>query len=243
MERNSSTASPFDRLETTLAKLMVCGSILTALVLALGVATAQLGWLNPLVLGAWICSIPVAIHLGDRLVREATAFGPATRTLERRAVVVGADALGRLFSARVAGVRGIRFCGYFDDRSTERLGVAREELLGPVGEVAQFVRLGRADVVYIALPMTSRPRMVNLLQQLNDTTASVYVVPEIALFAPLQPRLATVAGTPVVRVCETPFLGVNAIEIVQTPEPAGLAVFGIVGAALLGRFRRRHSGN
>jgi len=36
---------------------------------------------------------------------------------------------------------------------------------------------------------------------------------------------------------------VNAIEIVQTPEPAGLALFGIAGAGLLGRFRRRQSGN
>jgi hypothetical protein len=35
--------------------------------------------------------------------------------------------------------------------------------------------------------------------------------------------------------------GVNAIEIVQTPEPAGLAIVSIAGAALLGRFRRRRT--
>jgi len=211
MERNSAAASPSAQSTTNFAKLTACGVTLTALVLALGVVTAELGWFNPFVVGAWICLTPVAIHLADRFAREVVALAPGTRPPERKAVVVGADALGRLFRTRVAGVRGIRFCGYFDDRSMERLGVTREELLGPLGEVAQFARTRRADVVYIALPMTSRPRMAGLLQQLNDTTASVYVVPDIALLAPIQPRLETVAGTPVVRVCETPFLGMNAV--------------------------------
>jgi len=36
--------------------------------------------------------------------------------------------------------------------------------------------------------------------------------------------------------------GVNGIEIVQTPEPTGLAAVGLIGAGLLGRFRRRRNG-
>ena len=65
------------------------------------------------------------------------------------------------------------------------------------------------DLIYIALPMGSQPRIINLLNQLRDTTASIYFVPDIFMFDLIQARVDTLNGIPVVAVCETPYFGFN----------------------------------
>ena len=59
--------------------------------------------------------------------------------------------------------------------------------------------------------MASQPRILKLLEELHDTTASIYFVPDIFLFDLIQARIDTIGGMPVVAVCETPFFGVNGL--------------------------------
>ena len=181
---------------------------LPAGMLALGVATARLGWRDPGVTLAWLCLAPMVAHLGTRFARDVAAA--LQRPAERRAAIVCANAPGRRFRATLAALPGTRFCGFFDDRAAERLALGSDEpLLGPISEVAAL-SAARLDVVYIALPLNCQPRVAGLLAQLCDTTASVYLVPEVSLSGPVRPRIELLAGTPVVRLCETPFLGAAA---------------------------------
>lgn len=103
------------------------------------------------------------------------------------------------------------FGGFFDDRAAERLSLGGEEpLLGSISEVSKVCRERRIDVIYVGLPLSSQPRVARLLAELGDTTASVYLLPDASLLGPLRPTIELLAGTPVVRVCETPFLGAAA---------------------------------
>jgi putative colanic acid biosynthesis UDP-glucose lipid carrier transferase len=103
---------------------------------------------------------------------------------------------------------GLRVTGYFDDRSVERLGMLREiELLGSLSELPANVQDKKIDVIFIALPMRQVQRVVDLLDELRDTTASIYFVPDIFVMDLIQARTADVAGVPVVAMCETPFQG------------------------------------
>ena len=43
----------------------------------------------------------------------------------------------------------------------------------------ELVKKNRVDLVYLALPMASQPRIRALLDGLRDTTASVYFVPDM----------------------------------------------------------------
>ena len=62
--------------------------------------------------------------------------------------------------------------------------------------------------VYIALPISNVPRIAELLQQLRDTTASIYFVPaNIFAFDLVQPRCVEIHGIPALAVCETPHPG------------------------------------
>jgi putative colanic acid biosynthesis UDP-glucose lipid carrier transferase len=68
---------------------------------------------------------------------------------------------------------------------------------------------GRVDLVYITLPLRAEERMQELIDALADTTASVYVVPDIFVFDLLHARWVNLGGIPTVSVFENPFFGVD----------------------------------
>jgi putative colanic acid biosynthesis UDP-glucose lipid carrier transferase len=84
-------------------------------------------------------------------------------------------------------------------------------LLGSVEELADYVKKNRVDLIYVTLPMSSQPRIMKLCNELRDTTASIYFVPDIFVFDLIQGRMDSIGGIPVMAVCETPFFGVNAM--------------------------------
>jgi putative colanic acid biosynthesis UDP-glucose lipid carrier transferase len=191
---------------------LACGIALPMALVSLGVATREFGWRDPTVMAAWLCFAPVAVHFALRFRKDVAAVFPLAAPLERKWAIIGASTTGKQFRSTLDTLPGVRFCGFFDDRAVERLGLGPDgPLLGPVGEVANLSRQRSIDAVYIALPMTSQSRMADLLARLGDTTASVYFLPDVPMFGPLTPRVEMLASTPVVRICETPFLGAKAV--------------------------------
>jgi putative colanic acid biosysnthesis UDP-glucose lipid carrier transferase len=73
------------------------------------------------------------------------------------------------------------------------------------------VKRHRVDLIYITLPMASQPRILKVLDELCDTTASIYFAPDIFLYDLIQARVDAIGGMPVVAVCETPFWGINGV--------------------------------
>ena len=63
-------------------------------------------------------------------------------------------------------------------------------------------------MIFIVLPIRNIQRVTELLDQLHDTTASIYFVPDVFVFDLIQCRTTEIDGMPVVALCETPFQGV-----------------------------------
>lgn len=186
--------------------------VLPIALLGLGAATNERGWLDPAVMITWLCLAPVVVHFALRFRRDVAAALPLAAPLERRSAIVCANPLGREFRFALAGLPGANFCGFFDDRAAERLSLGHEEpLLGTIRDVERFSKQRSIDAVYIALPLTAQSRVADLLARLKDTTASVYFLPDVSMFGPMRPRVEMVGSTPIVRVCETPFLGGSGI--------------------------------
>jgi len=92
-----------------------------------------------------------------RLVPTALARVLANQRQQKTAVIAGANEQGRRLAERISNnqLLGIRFAGYFEDRSNGRLdGINRGEVLGPLRQLANFVKSQRIDVIYLALPMS-----------------------------------------------------------------------------------------
>jgi putative colanic acid biosynthesis UDP-glucose lipid carrier transferase len=54
-------------------------------------------------------------------------------------------------------------------------------------------------------------RVLDLLDDLRDTTASIYYVPDVFVFDLIQSRTGEILGMPVVAMCETPFFGYRGV--------------------------------
>lgn len=90
--------------------------------------------------------------------------------MERRALIVGggktAEALIR--SIEMQPENDIRICGIFDDRDDVRSPpvVAGYPKLGTIGELIEFARIARIDMLIVAMPLTAEARVLALLKRL-----------------------------------------------------------------------------
>jgi putative colanic acid biosynthesis UDP-glucose lipid carrier transferase len=198
-----------------IAREVLAGWVLAvALLLMLGWATRTLGSFDSRVLASWVAVTPVALfaaHLATPLVLPRVL---AAEGLQRVAVVAGAGSLGRHLADRIAATPylGIRVAGFFDDRAPARLdAIEPGRLLGGLDQLAEYAKKNRVDLIYVTLPMASQPRIMKLLDELHDTTASVYFTPDIFIFDLIQGRMDAIGGIPVLAVCETPFSGMNGV--------------------------------
>lgn len=124
-----------------------------------------------------------------------------------KVIIVGANNVARRFAQLIdeGEAEGYQLIGYFDDRQVNRLGTCgTHSVIGRVRDVSDYVNTHRIDAIYIAMPMASQPRIVSLLEALRDTTASVYFLPDVFVADLIQGSVTTLAGLPVVSVCETP---------------------------------------
>ena len=188
--------------------------LIALLLLLVGLATRTLHVFDQRALLLWAMSTPVALYAAHRLVPAILPWLLAAEGLQRAAVIAGADELGRRLAGRIqrAPFLGIRFIGFFDDRGPRRTGNgASDAVLGTLSELPRYVKTHQVELIYVTLPMVSQPRIVRLLDELRDTTASIYFAPDIFLYDLIQARMDIVGDMPVVAVCETPFYGLNGL--------------------------------
>jgi putative colanic acid biosynthesis UDP-glucose lipid carrier transferase len=142
------------------------------LLLLLGWATQSLAEFDQRLLALWAIATPAAQFAAHRFAPAILARWFAAESMQRVAVIVGADELGRRLGEglRSSPYGDVRLAGFFDDRSEERRGEVRAgEFLGPLGELPRYAKTHRVDLIYITLPMASRPRILSLLDELCET--------------------------------------------------------------------------
>ncbi|MCO5119335.1 MAG: undecaprenyl-phosphate glucose phosphotransferase [Burkholderiaceae bacterium] len=184
-------------------------AIVLGLLVMFGLAIDVVRVFDQNVLATWAIGTPVAQTVAHLVSPYILPRLIALRG-ETTAIVIGASGLGQAMARSIADdpYNKTRVTAFFDDRELERLGeVTGAPIAGRIAEVANFVRANKIDQIFIALPMASQPRILKLLDDLRDTTASIYFVPDIFMYDIIQARIDTFAGMPVVAVCETPFHG------------------------------------
>jgi putative colanic acid biosynthesis UDP-glucose lipid carrier transferase len=198
------------RFWTTAISTLWSWCVLFAVLLAFGYATKTSALFSRRLLLSWAVVAPVAILFVRMAIDGLMTKISRLRTPKRRVVIAGVNENARSLASKIENNPhlGLSLDGHFDDRSRERLGgVPEERLLGKLVELPGYVRANRIDLIYIALPMRNIQRVTELLDELHDTTASIYYVPDVFVFDLIQCRTDEIVGTPVVALCETPFYG------------------------------------
>lgn len=185
-----------------------------------GLVTIVMAWtlgltreLSPEEFLAWFLLSPPALLLSNYGAVQMARWRSVKHASAMRHIIIGATEIGLELAKRVgeqpyAG----QFAGFFDFRERERLPASvSEQWIGPCRDVAEFLQRNAIDSIYIALPISTSPRIAWLLEQLRDTTASIYFVPNLFSIDLVQPRYLEIHGIPALAVCETPFRGMSAL--------------------------------
>ncbi len=184
-----------------------------AVLFLLGVGTHNLEIFPAELLLAWAVTVP-ALWFASHLLLPILAPGLFAMEGIRSAVIIGANELGRRLAGQFVSRKhlDVKFMGFFDDRSTARLGeLTPGSMLGRLEQVADYIRQNHTDAIFIALPMASQPRILKLLDDLKDSTLSIYFVPDIFVADLIQARVDEIGDMPVVAVRDTPFKGLNGV--------------------------------
>jgi len=180
----------------------------------LGYATGALIDFDQALLLEWAVGTPLLqwalIAAGTRVMRWRAAL-PESR---RPAVVVGAGRMGLRVAEMLHHRRafGHDLMGFFDDRSADRVNLPAEQaLIGTLSALPEYIERHGVKDVFITLPLTSQPRILALMESLQNTTASIHFVPDIFGVSIIQGRLEDMGGVPVVGLLVTPFTGINGV--------------------------------
>lgn len=182
----------------------------------------------------WLVVAPLSLLVTHALVKVLLL--PTRKGQKRRVAIVGANQAGQALKARICSNRylNMEFVGFFDDRELERLeGVNEEDMLCNLAEMPEYIAKNDINKVYISLPMSSQPRVMKLLDELQDSTASIYFVPDFFIFDMIQAHVDHVAGIPVVCICESPFRGLKAVVKRASDIVFGLLILTMIWPIML----------
>lgn len=210
---------------------------LTLLVLAsLAIATRYGESFSRSVILAWIFLAPSCVGFGRMALRLVQRGLLRNGVGIRRVAIAGLNQLGRQTAASIAedASLGFRVAGFYDDRSSRRthgmkhrqpriepqapqgwevpeseIAIDETERSGSLEDLVRAARDGKVDIILVTLPMRAEGRIRYLLDQLSDSTVSVYIVPDFFVFELLHSRWTSVGGLPAVSVFESPLFGVD----------------------------------
>ncbi|OYY93540.1 MAG: undecaprenyl-phosphate glucose phosphotransferase [Hydrogenophilales bacterium 28-61-23] len=194
--------------------IVIAWSMTVAAVVFLGYVTRLEDHFNMDVMWVWVLIVPFLLFMAHALTRVYVRL-TYEHGQTRRGVIIGANELGLRLFHRLQNNDCLmtRMLGFFDDRLPDRLSPDAQALyLGHPRELDAYINQHRVDVIYIALPISQKDRITALLNHLKDTTASVYLVPDIFTYDLIQARIDQVGGVPVIAVLETPFISIHAFN-------------------------------
>jgi len=204
------------RLQSSVWKMisgvLISWVLIASTMLLLGYISKDLDEFSKSALITWLWAAPLCQIAARLALRAVAPYLMLLQGAPLRAIIVGLNEQGIALASRIGTTEysGINLSGFFDDRNKERLDNAEDlSAIGNLSDLPSFVKENNIQLIYLSLPMTSQPRILEVLDELKDTTASIYFVPDMFVTDLIQGHSGAVCGMPVISVCETPFTGTS----------------------------------
>ncbi|MBS0419143.1 MAG: undecaprenyl-phosphate glucose phosphotransferase [Proteobacteria bacterium] len=213
------------------ARLALRWMLLLCVLLAIGYATKSSDHFSRGLLLTWAVTTPPVLAGLALLMHEALNRMLSDPASARRAIFVGYNEISVSLAQRVerTSSAALRVAGFFDDRAPHRLGGAAEgdiplEIQGGLKDIIEYVQSNAIDVIFVALPVSHIARVQKLLDDLRDTTVSIYYVPMVFPFDTIQGGTSEFLGVPLIALCETPFHGTRGVSKRLTDLVLGILI-------------------
>ena len=204
------------RLRRELACIVWTWGYAVPVLLGLGMLTTYNAQVTYVTKVSWILATPVALLAARAVLRKLQQQFRARGFNTKTVAICGVNELGVQLARNLnsSPELGLRVNSFFDDRPAERTTGIPTDLgrhAGSQATLLEAARMGKVDIIYITFPMRAEKRIQDLLNDLGDTTASVYIVPDFFVFELLHARWTSINGLPVVSVFENPLYGVDGL--------------------------------
>lgn len=193
--------------------LISWGALVAALLVSAYVTSVQ-GYYSQELILTWLAITLPAIFIVRLLIRVGLFQLSGSGRQARRTVLVGGNELSTKFLRRIENSAryNVKIQALFDDRDPERFPEIDPALhAGRLADIAEYVQKNQIDAIIVALPIANLDRVAKVLDDLRDTTASIYYLPNVFVYDLIQCRSSNVGGMPIVALCETPFFGLRGI--------------------------------
>jgi exopolysaccharide biosynthesis polyprenyl glycosylphosphotransferase len=182
-----------------------------AVIMLAGIATFYRSFsYSRLVLVLFFAADVPLVVLGRLLVRSRWEARWRSGVGVKRAVVVGAGRLGRSVVDRLVDhpEAGMAACALLDDEPALHGGAYRGvPIAGPASAAADWISGGRAETVFLALPLEAHRRTLEIVAATARAGGEVRVVPDLLQHITFRAGLEDWDGLPVVHLTETPVSG------------------------------------
>lgn len=160
----------------------------------------------------WFAAV-LAILCGYRMLIRQVLHGLRRHGFNtRRVAIVGTGQVGARLAQSISSApwMGLNLLGFYDtDPQQMDLGPDGERIpvLGDLEQLVSDARDGRIDKVYITLAFSAEPHLRELIKGLSDTTASVYLIPDVFMFELLHARSESINGLASISIFDSPMDG------------------------------------
>ncbi len=207
--------NPPRRIHKVVPRILLEWSCVVVLLVFLAVSFKLTHVFSRNIILSWFLATPITLLLVDSLRYPVTKWLASGKRNLKRYIIIGANDVGVELARRI-GQNHVTdlFCGFLDYRSSDRLSEwSCQSVTGGCSahDLADFVRRNSISRVYLALPISTAPRIEELLRELRDTTASVFFVPNIFAFDLVQARCVEIDGMPAFSICDSPLQGMSSL--------------------------------
>lgn len=176
----------------------------------------------------WFVILMVGLCGWRVVAREILHLMRARGHNTRSVAIVGSGNLAVAVAKRLLDCTwgGYVIKGFYDDRQVldveafpsgdverRHQGIAddqgRPKIVGRFDDVVAQAERGEIDHVYIALPMRGERRIKELTERLANSTASIFVIPDIFVFELLQAKTINLNGIPAISIVSEPMSGID----------------------------------
>ena len=179
----------------------------------IGFATKRSHDYSRVVSFGWFALVPFVLSAWRLLIRSILRAARASGWNTRAVAILGATEGAREICEQLAERpwMGIHVVGVYDDRAPDRRIALPYPFLGGLQDLVTACRKGGIDLVYVALPLRAEPRIAQVMRDLADTTASVYLVADFFQYPLISAQISAVGRVALISLHGTPFSGVNRV--------------------------------
>jgi len=131
-------------------------------------------------------------------------------------LIIGAGEMGKSVAQKLFKYKDLGFVvkGFLDDekQAGEMIDIdGGAEVLGPMSELQSILEKGEVSDVYIALDLSSYPKIMEVLKVVDKFTVNVRIIPDLFQLLTLKASIQDLDGFPVINIDEVSLRGVKSL--------------------------------